>query len=146
VNYAYAVVDACTGSLLAGATLAVREWRDDDETTAAKLVAIVRDLVGVWHPVCGAVEFQGMSQIGRGIQQATVAALLAFGVPTTVVYVQSVKTHFAALGLGSHGHDQNKLDAESAVLRLGYPALENHLADALLQALYVAATKNLLIA
>lgn len=140
VNFAYAVLDINTRSCVSGQTLCVRAPKDDDEQTAIKIVGAIRGLVDIWKPECGCVEFQGLSQITRGIQQATAAAMVAFDVPCTVVYPAQVKGHFS--GLGFHGHQQNKKDAETLVQTLGYGPLENHLADAILLGLYLIETKN----
>lgn len=140
VNFAYVILDINTRTAVSGQTLCVRGPHDDDEQSAAKIVGAIRSLVDLWHPEVGCVEFQGLSQITRGIQQATCAAMFAFGVPCTVIYPAQVKGHFA--GLGFRGHAQNKKDAEKLVQEMGYGALENHLADAILLGLYLMETKN----
>ncbi len=140
IHFAYVVLDINTRTALSGNTISVRGSKDDDEQTAIKIVGAIKALVEIWHPEVGCVEFQGLSQITRGIQQATAAAMVAFGVPCTIVYPAQVKGHFA--GLGFRGHEQNKKDAERVVQEMGYGDLENHLADAILLGLYLIETKN----
>lgn len=140
IHFAYVVLDADTLSVVAGHTLSVRCRTDDDEQSAVKIVATIKALVQIWHPIAGCVEFQGLSQITRGIQQATAAAMVAFDVPCSIIYPAQIKGHF--VGLGSRGHAQNKKDAEAVVRAMGYGPLENHLADAILLGLYLIETKN----
>ena len=140
IHFAYVVLDVNTRAVVCGNTISVRGATDDDEQSAIKIVGAVRALVDIWHPVAGCVEFQALSQITRGIQQATAAAMVAFGVPCSIIYPAQVKGHFA--GLGCHGHAQNKKDAEKLVEQMGYGPLENHLADAILLGLYLLETKN----
>ena len=139
-NFAYVVLDVHTHSVCCGDTIPVRIWGEDDEHSAVRIVNLVKALIDIWHPVRGCVEFQALSQVTRGIQQATVAAMVAFGVPCHVVYPATIKSYYPQLGF--RGHTKNKEAAEDLVQAMGYGALENHLADAIVQGLYVLNEKN----
>lgn len=139
-NFAYVVLDVNTLTVCCGDTVSVRPWGDDDEQSVVRIVALVKALVDIWHPVRGCVEFQGMSQTLRGIQQATAAAMVALGVPCHIVFPATIKSYYPQLGF--RGHAKNKEATEDLVEAMGYGALENHLADAIVQGLYVLNEKN----
>lgn len=122
-----------TRSLLFSAVSAVRFDQDGDVTTAERISALLRSVCHAWQPSQAVIEHQGMSQVLRGVENATIGCLVTMGIPTAVIFAQTVKAHFAALGF--RGHRQNKKDAEALVQALNYGYQVNHVADCILMAL-----------
>lgn len=135
-NYGWAVLDLDTEELVAHGVHCMKRRGDGDAAIVANIVSAVCTMVQTYAPVAAVVENQGQSMILKGIQQATVAAFCAYGVVSYVIFPQTVKSHFKEIGLGFHGHAQNKLDAEAAMLILGYPKCVHHVADCILMATY----------
>lgn len=133
-NYALAIVDVNTRSLLFSCVHVVRiEGRDGDVRTAENIVALLRAVCRAWSPVHAVIEHQGMSQVLRGIEMASIGCLVTMGIPTTVMFAQTIKAHFAQLGF--NGHKQNKKDAEALVREFNYGWQVNHVADCILMAI-----------
>lgn len=106
----------------------------DNVPAIQSLLAVLDNLVRQLHPDSAAIEYQHGTRALRGIQQASVGALWALGVNTTIVQPQTLKRHF---GLGFHGHDENKIRAMKYVTEtLGYGVQTDHEADAILLALW----------
>lgn len=136
VNFGWTVMDRETRLLVDSGIVRVRNWDDDDVISAQKILALAQTLTDAYPLRLLLIECQGMSQILKGIQQATITAFLALGVPAKIVYPQTIKAHFRSRGLGFRGNRQNKRDAEALVVRLGYDACVSHVADCILMAIY----------
>lgn len=133
-NYAVAVLDMNTRSLLFSVVACVRKDQDGDVATAENICALLRPICDAWQPSQAVIEHQGMSQVLRGVENATIGCLVALGIPTAVVFPQTIKSHFGT-ALGFHGHKQNKKDAELLVQQLQYGFHVNHVADCILMCL-----------
>lgn len=138
-NCAWAVVDPNTREVVGHAVLRVSTYHESRDEDRAKLAAEMMIDICAHHPNVSTVivEFQGMRRDMAAEENAILGAAYACGIQTVAtIHPATIKAYYKALGC--RGNRQNKIDAENAIVAMGYLNFVSHIADCLLMANYWA--------